>query len=727
MKGRLIKTGINIGLGTGMGVSLTLGIMYLLKFEINYLHIFLIMSLVQMLCIVVFSSKKASLNSFIICTISIGGLYLVLQTRWAYIIHKLVVALSEARWEILLISSIGVFVYLLTYRYFRRSILIGVGGIIYSILLIKEVRFYNFELGFFILVSLLYCFYAYFLEITKQEEDTKEMGMSYFKSITYVCILTLSFTGMASYLAPIKFTALHRLLDKKRVYEQDYLYSRYYPYTGMLGGDIVLGDEEVLEVMAEEGTYLRADSKAIYKGSYWTNKIEAPIPIDLSDYQLEDTVEMLKGMSLLTEADEEKLYQEQAFRITFRDLITKSLFIPNKSSNLVVGQYTADISRKNEDTLMSGKAYGKDFTYIMQAYIPKYNTEEFKQALNKSKRGLYKEQAMSGKRQMGELSLEELEKLNSRAEEIRATFTQLPEDLPERVTALAYEITKDHTSDYDKVRALESYLAGNYSYTLSPGEPTKGQDFVDEFLFDTKKGYCTYFATAMAVLSRCIGLPSRYVEGYNMPIANQESMNTYRITNKQAHAWVEIYFEGFGWMIFEPTARYQSSFRRNQVGAGDSYYKPALIEPSEVLEVNTPAIVGVESKNIYQSFKRIVFIVGIGTLGILLIIIYYRKSQLKKMKPRPFVLKCYEIGRSKLTQKGLKLEKGETELSFARRVDEVLNSRDKDKVKFVDMTKLYLLAWYSDNEIKEEQKKEMHALHTSLVKKLKSFRNKRSY
>nr|WP_307992820.1 transglutaminase-like domain-containing protein [uncultured Niameybacter sp.] len=727
MKDRLIKTGLNIGLGTSMGISLTLGIMYLLKFEINYLHVIFIMGIVQMLCIVVFSNKKASLNFVIICTISIGVLYVILQTRWAYIIHKLLVTLHEARWEILLISSMGVFVYLLTYRYFKRSILIGVGGIIYSILLIKDVRFYNFELGFFILISLLYCFYAYFLELIKQEEGSKAMKLSYFKSISFMCALTLSFTAIGSYVAPIQFKALHKLLDKKRVYEQDFLYSRYYPYTGMLGGDIVLGDEEVLEVMATENTYLRADSKAIYKGSYWTNTIEEPIPIDLKNYQLEDTIEMVKGMSLLTEEDDKKLYKEQAFRITFKNLITKSLFIPNKSNNLVVGQYIQDIYKKNDDTIVLNKAYGKDFTYIMQAYIPEYNTEEFKIALNKSKKGLYKEKAMSGKSRVGELSLGELEKLSLRSERIYETFTQLPEALPERVKDLAYEITKDYSSDYDKARALESYLAGNYSYTLSPGEPTRGQDFVDEFLFDNKKGYCTYFATAMAVLSRCIGLPSRYVEGYSMSGAYKYGNDISLITSKQAHAWTEIYFEGFGWMIFEPTASYQSSFRRSQVGVEDSYYKPARVEPNEVLEVNSPAVVQVESKNIYQVFKSIMFVVGIGTLGILLIIIYYRKNQLKKMKPRLFVLRCYEISRSKLAQKGLKLEKGETELSFARRVDERLNSKGKDKVNFVGMTKLYLLAWYSENEIEEEHKKEMDTLYTSLGKKLKSFRNKKAY
>ena len=54
----------------------------------------------------------------------------------------------------------------------------------------------------------------------------------------------------------------------------------------------------------------------------------------------------------------------------------------------------------------------------------------------------------------------------------------------------------------------------------------------------------------MAVLARCIDLPSRYVEGYVTPAVYQQGTSTYMITNKQAHAWVEVYFEGFGWMLF---------------------------------------------------------------------------------------------------------------------------------------------------------------------------------
>ena len=718
MRDRFIKIGINIGLGTGMSISLALGMMHLFKLEIDYLQIFLMMCVLQVVCVVVFSSKKTSLSFFAICSMLIGLLYLGLQTRWAYIIYKILVYLRHDidRWKLLLMGSIGVGIYLLTCKFFKKNILIGTGIILYSILIIKDTIFNDKEVAFFLFISLLYIFYAYFLELIKEEKSTKATDRSYFKSIIYVCVSTLCFTLGASYLAPIKFTALHRLLDKKRIYEAEYSYSRYYPYSGMLGGDIVLGDEEVLEVMATEGTYLKADSKSIYTGTYWTNVIETPTAMDLSAYQIEDTVEMLEGMSLLTKADEEELYKEQTFKITFKNLITKSLFIPIKSDNLVVAQHTADVYKKNDDTLTLGKAYGPDFTYSMHAYIPKYNTPEFKLALSKSKRGLYKEYATSGKNKLGKLSLVELEKRSLRAEEIYTTFTKLPDDLPERVKDLAYEITKEYTSDYDKARALESYLAGNYIYTLSPGDPTKGQDFVDEFLFDTKKGYCTYFATAMAVLSRSIGLPSRYVEGYTMPVAYQGSGSTYTITSKQAHAWTEIYFEGFGWMIFEPTARYQSSFRRNPGGTGDSYYKPEIVEQMEELEVNEPIIFQGENRNIYHIFKLSLFLIGMGTLSVLIVIICYRNKRFKKMAPRSFILKCYEIDRNKLAKKGLKLEKGETELTFARRVDESLKNKLKNKVSFVEITKLYLIARYSENEMKEEQKKEMYALHTSLRK-----------
>lgn len=80
--------------------------------------------------------------------------------------------------------------------------------------------------------------------------------------------------------------------------------------------------------------------------------------------------------------------------------------------------------------------------------------------------------------------------------------------------------------------------------------PPDNRDFVSWFLLDERQGYCTSFATAMAVMARMVGLPSRYVEGY---AATPDADGVARVTQQNAHAWVEIYFTGFGWLPFDPT------------------------------------------------------------------------------------------------------------------------------------------------------------------------------
>lgn len=130
-------------------------------------------------------------------------------------------------------------------------------------------------------------------------------------------------------------------------------------------------------------------------------------------------------------------------------------------------------------------------------------------------------------------------------------YLALPVDLPERVRALAREIAGGDSGHYDKMRSLESYLA-QFPYTLEPDDVPRNIDFVDYFLFEGREGYCVYFASALAVLARCEGIPTRYVEGFVLP-QEQNADGGYTVTGAQAHAWVEAWFPGFGWVSFEAT------------------------------------------------------------------------------------------------------------------------------------------------------------------------------
>jgi hypothetical protein len=135
---------------------------------------------------------------------------------------------------------------------------------------------------------------------------------------------------------------------------------------------------------------------------------------------------------------------------------------------------------------------------------------------------------------------------------IRDRYLRLPSSVPERVHQLAREITQGKTNAYDKAKAIESFLR-EYPYDLEVPAPPEDNDVADYFLFDLKKGYCDYYATAMVVLARASGLPARFVSGYSS--GSYDAANAqYIVRELNAHSWAEVYFPEFGWIEFEPTA-----------------------------------------------------------------------------------------------------------------------------------------------------------------------------
>jgi len=135
---------------------------------------------------------------------------------------------------------------------------------------------------------------------------------------------------------------------------------------------------------------------------------------------------------------------------------------------------------------------------------------------------------------------------------VSSRYLQLPEALPARVRTLARDLTAIYPTAYDQAKALEDYLR-KYPYTLNLPAPPGGRDVVDYFLFDLKKGYCDYYATAMVVLARSVGIPARLASGYASGTYDSRD-GQYMVTQADAHSWAEIYFPTYGWMPFEPTA-----------------------------------------------------------------------------------------------------------------------------------------------------------------------------
>src|SRR5512138_98871 len=152
-----------------------------------------------------------------------------------------------------------------------------------------------------------------------------------------------------------------------------------------------------------------------------------------------------------------------------------------------------------------------------------------------------------------QVSIDELRSASTEyPEALGKRFLALPDSLPERVRQLAVDITKDKTNPYDKAKAIEAYLR-TYPYDLDVPAPPPDRDVADYFLFDLKKGYCDYYATAMVVLVRASGVPARFVSGYAS--GSYDALNAqYVVREMDAHSWAEVYFPDIGWVEFEPTA-----------------------------------------------------------------------------------------------------------------------------------------------------------------------------
>ena len=134
---------------------------------------------------------------------------------------------------------------------------------------------------------------------------------------------------------------------------------------------------------------------------------------------------------------------------------------------------------------------------------------------------------------------------------IRDQYAKPPETSA-RVKALALQITASAPTAFDKVRALESWMGANTKYSLN-APISQAPDVVDDFLFQSRLGWCEQIASSLVVMARFAGIPARLATGF-APGARDALTGRFVVREKDAHAWAEIYFPGIGWQGFDPTA-----------------------------------------------------------------------------------------------------------------------------------------------------------------------------
>jgi len=209
-------------------------------------------------------------------------------------------------------------------------------------------------------------------------------------------------------------------------------------------------------------------------------------------------------------------------------------------------------------------------------------------------------------------------------------YLQVPEDIAPQLRELTLEITSPYDTVYDKVQAVTSYLRKEIKYETKISEALpKNQDPVMWVLFDYKKGFCMYYASAETLMLRSIGIPARMAVGF-VEGAYDELEGQYVVTYKDSHAWPEVYFPGIGWVEFEPTSnqfpieRPETKNINNKTLAENSDTNPLesvppAVEPEFILNEGLDNSSQANQGNLYTNILvTTLIILGLG-LGIFII------------------------------------------------------------------------------------------------------------
>ena len=292
-----------------------------------------------------------------------------------------------------------------------------------------------------------------------------------------------------------------------------------------LGGPFEMDDTPVFSVISTTETYYRGESKTVYTGKGWLSGASA-IPVeDLTDFS---RLQLFEGTLPESKTVKQSFsFNEEAVPLVFSQYRIKSVEQLGLASGLKRVMVSSVDQRYELDALSPGD------TYTVVSEVPFYDEQKLRGA-----------------------NTPEITRALS-------PFVSLPVTLPERVGQLAREITQAAKTPYERALMLENYLSDNYDYeTEDVPVPQENQDFVDQFLFETKRGYCDHFSSSMVVMARSLGIPARWVKGFTKGDADlsyrgqEEGEYKYIVRNENAHSWPELYFEETGWVSFEPTSTF---------------------------------------------------------------------------------------------------------------------------------------------------------------------------
>lgn len=307
----------------------------------------------------------------------------------------------------------------------------------------------------------------------------------------------------------------------------------------MLGGPAYPDQKPVMKVTSQDDLLLRGTIRSTYTGYSWVDVTPKNryLYYDLTHRAVRDRV-----FNLNYNAKEG--FKSVEGGVELLDSATSTLFVPGRLSRFDMDLANAVYYNSAGEMFMARVAEPGD-RYAVAAQSPVFSEALRQAALKGEANG------------------------DAQYDSLLAAHTQLPEGIERGLYDLTMEIVAGCDNDYDRAAAIMGYLRRNMRYRLDVEYPPHGRDFASWFVLESKQGYCSYFATAMAVMGRLAGLPTRYVEGY---YARANPAGEVTLTGMDAHAWAEVYLKGLGWIPFDATNGGPGGAGNGGSGEGDAQY-----------------------------------------------------------------------------------------------------------------------------------------------------------
>lgn len=283
----------------------------------------------------------------------------------------------------------------------------------------------------------------------------------------------------------------------------------------LMGGPVHLSTQPVMDIQTDSGRYWRAATYDQYTGNGWIDSQTATLDVGAGDPQPGPDTDQLRTnvtqtVQLLSAAQDVLFAESRPIR--FPDLPTQVRYLAPAGDSNASPDPTLIRSRR---PLLSGD------TYTVVSSVSMADADSLRAAPAQYPDWMLK------------------------------AYVGLPATVPSRVRNLAVEITQNAGNPFDRAIDIEEYLRSHIQYDESVSAPPAGRDAVDYTLFDRPAGYCNYYASAMAVLARLVGIPARVASGYAF---GDYKDGVFHVVEANAHAWPELYFPNYGWIAFEPTA-----------------------------------------------------------------------------------------------------------------------------------------------------------------------------